>query len=138
MGEVETIEFDLNEDTIILVYLSHVYSIDIEQLLLLYEKYDKDVFYFFYLFTKSKVEFPTASKLSNIILYSRNIHKYFKNSDNYIFKSKQEQEVFSYILKFYNNYSNKFCFRVNVGDGELGYVQEESEISSSGDREETD
>jgi hypothetical protein len=50
-----------------MLWFAKKYKIDLRILLFLYEKYGKDLWFFFYLFAGMQVNFPSISKLLRII-----------------------------------------------------------------------
>ena len=67
MEDNTKLTFEANRDTAAVLYLSEVYNIDRDVMLLLYDRYEKDVFLFFFLFAQIKTTFPSASKLGKVL-----------------------------------------------------------------------
>jgi len=62
------LEIDIaNQDVVTMLWFAKKYKIDLRILLFLYEKYGKDLWFFFYLFAGMQVNFPSLSKLLRII-----------------------------------------------------------------------
>jgi hypothetical protein len=62
------LEIDIaNQDVVTMLWFAKKYKIDLRILLFLYEKYGKDLWFFFYLFAGMQVNFPSISKLLRII-----------------------------------------------------------------------
>lgn len=67
--------YTLNRDTILIYLLSKMYGYNINILHLLYEKYDKDLFYFFYMQPIKKGNIPTYSRIAYLIKSSNSIYQ---------------------------------------------------------------
>lgn len=92
MGTFE-IEFKIDTTVRSLVYISEAYRLDLLTLLLLYDRFGEDLFYFFYLFAGRKISIPKFAKLTKIQMFSHN----FANINPDTLKSKQEKSAYSKI-----------------------------------------
>lgn len=79
-----------------LYYLSRVYNINFNALLTLYEKYDKDVFYFFYLFCNRRLVFPSEEKLIEIFNQADLVCSKLKGK-NIDLKNDKVKSVYEYL-----------------------------------------
>lgn len=95
------ITFPLDKSTVSLIYLSEVYGIDLKVLLILYDKYGEDVFFFFFMFNKTRVEFPTPSKMQSIMNAATGFLEALHKGEIPLFASKQEEKVFSFLKSLY-------------------------------------
>lgn len=57
------VEVDVCFDTLVLLWLSYRFKLDLRILLFLYQKYGLDVLFFFYLFAGKEVKFPSLNAL---------------------------------------------------------------------------
>jgi hypothetical protein len=60
------LEVPYTDETASLVYLSKVHNLDISALFYLWEKYGRDVWYFFYLFAGREIRMPKFSKYERL------------------------------------------------------------------------
>lgn len=91
--------FRVNGDTTALIYLSEIYHIDLVTLVFLYEKYKKDLFFFFYMFAGLQSNHPKASKLLKILQFSKQFVKSGMNEA--LVKSEQERRVVERAKEYY-------------------------------------
>jgi len=84
------IEFDVNATVRALVYLSEAYRLDLLTLLLLYDRYENDIFYFFFMLAGRKISIPKFSKLTRIQTFAER----FDRIDPVTLRSKQEQNAY--------------------------------------------
>lgn len=123
LGGIYEFNFDVNSDTIALIYLSERYKLDLLSLLLLYEKFGRDVLYFFFLLSGRAMTFPKASKLLRVLEFCESVHKnitedkpiQFSNTEyKSVFeriKAKLKGKMFSHCIRVYNNESGEINFR---------------------------
>lgn len=122
--------FDVNSDTIALIYLSERYKLDLLSLLLLYEKFGRDVFYFFFLLSGRATTFPKASKLIRVLDFCSNVQKnilsnkpielgnseyksVFDSVMSKLVTTPDNQKKFTHCIRVYNNESGEFNFKFN-------------------------
>ena len=79
-----TMTVDLNKDIALCVYLSIALNIDLLTLIFLYEKYNKDLFYFFYLFSGKKLTIPTPTRFHAMVKQSDTLLKEIKKNKEFI------------------------------------------------------
>lgn len=103
--------FDITPETTTLVYLSEVYHVDLVTLLLIYEKYGKDVFFFFYLFAGKQVNFPKASKLYRVIQSCRALTKKGVKVE---ITTQQEKQVLERLNKLLDKKDNCYLIEMEV------------------------
>jgi len=101
MGSLKA-RFEVNKDTVALVYLAEIYRMDLMSLLLLYEKYDKDVFFFFYLLAGRQVTFTKVTKFQRILLSSLDLIDKLEEGSDEEPKTEQEKQVFARLKEYYN------------------------------------
>lgn len=106
--------FDVNEDTTTLIYLADVYKIDLAALLFLYEKYGKDTFFFFYLFSGKTVAFPKASKLQRIVVAAKVLRRSGVTIN--LLKTEQERKVLQKIRDLYVASEDSYCLNIKVNN----------------------
>jgi hypothetical protein len=58
---------DLDQDAVLLLWVSEKFRIDLRILLFLFEKYGKDLWFFFYMFAGLKVRFPALEGFLKLI-----------------------------------------------------------------------
>jgi hypothetical protein len=58
---------DLDQDAVLLLWISEKFHIDLRILLFLFEKYGKDLWFFFYMFAGIKVRFPALERFLKLI-----------------------------------------------------------------------
>lgn len=71
--ESDKYSFTLNKDTILIYLLSKYYGYNLNILHLLYEKYDKDLLYFFYMQPIKKGNIPSFLRISYLIKSSNSM-----------------------------------------------------------------
>ena len=111
-------QFDISSDTIALIYFAERYRFDLITLLLLYEKFGRDVFYFFFMLA--------GNKFLNITEFCKNVTRellegkpatinnkeYKAVYDSVMDKVVEENGVkrFSHSIRVYNNETGRFDF----------------------------
>jgi hypothetical protein len=58
---------DIDQDAVLLLYLAEKLKADLRILLFLYDKYGKDIWFFFYMFAGVVVKFPSTERFLRII-----------------------------------------------------------------------
>lgn len=108
--------FDINRDSIVLIALATICKIDILTLILLYEKYGKDIFYIFYMFQNAKFKFPNQKKLFKLFKIGEELKQLIKKKDLDSFspKTKQEQEILNNLKSYYNPKFKEFSIKTRV------------------------
>ena len=130
-------QFDISSDTIALIYFAERYRFDLITLLLLYEKFGRDVFYFFFMLAGRKIMFPKANKFLNITEFCKNVTRellegkpatinnkeYKAVYDSVMDKVVEENGVkrFSHSIRVYNNESTM----TTLGTKNLSMLQTE-------------
>lgn len=77
-GNLE-LRLPLDEAILSLYYISKVYRIPIDDLLVLYEKYQKDVFYFFYILSGKRIRLPSVQVMKRICEKSSKCVEFFES-----------------------------------------------------------
>ena len=127
--------FGVNSDTIALLYISVCYRVDLVSLLLLYEKFGRDVFYFFFILSGKTITLPRALRFLEVLEFSQAVSgdiKNGKNLDGYN-NSPQFRDTFELVKKLYKegkrsgvegdtNKSGCFEYEMDVVNGEDGQV----------------
>lgn len=128
-------KFGVNPDTIALLYISVCYRVDLVSLLLLYEKFGRDVFYFFFILSGKTITFPRALRFLKVLEFSQTVSgdiKKGKSLDGYM-NSSQFKETFALVKQLYRegersgvegdtNKSGCFEYEMDVVNGEDGQV----------------
>jgi hypothetical protein len=109
--------FDTTPETTTLIYLSTIFGIELLPLLLLYDKYGNDIFYFFTIFSEKKLKIPTAKKLHKIIMTSKNMsnliqNKTIKQEKKAKEPTKQEKVVMERLNQIYNPEYMEYVIRI--------------------------
>jgi len=58
---------DIDQDAVLLLWMAQRYNIDLRVLLFLFDKYGKDLWFFFYLFAGLVVKFPRIEKFLTMV-----------------------------------------------------------------------
>jgi len=58
---------EIDQDALLMLWLTERYKIDLRLLLFLYDKYGKDMWFFFYLFADMRIKFPSLRRLLTVI-----------------------------------------------------------------------
>ena len=120
-------QFDISSDTIALIYFAERYRFDLITLLLLYEKFGRDVFYFFFMLAGRKIMFPKANKFLNITEFCKNVTRELLEGKPATINNKEYKAVydsvmdkviedekgvkrFSHSIRVYNNETGRFDF----------------------------
>lgn len=83
-------EIDLNTDVLLLVYLAQAYRMDLESLILLYDRIGKDIFYVFFLLSGKSVIMPKHTKFVKIRNFVDNVYSFMKKEDCPLFTDDTE------------------------------------------------
>ena len=95
-----TVEAD--EHVLLLAYLSHIYRIDLEMLLLLYDKLGKNVFYILFLFSGKSLVIPKHTKMLKIRNFIGSVAEGFKKGSEIECSTNQEKSFMSFISSIYD------------------------------------
>lgn len=96
-----TISVPISEDSMFLFYLAGVCRLEFEQLLFLYEKYGKDVYYFFYMLGGSRIAMPDNTKLARMREKSKLVYKKLLGEDIPLV-TKQQRKAFEAVKNVYS------------------------------------
>jgi hypothetical protein len=111
---------DVNVDTVSLLYLADLYQINHSILFLLYDRYGKDVFLFFYMFRKTKITIPPAQKLNKIFDFSRNFCKWLDSGECELpLELKPDANAIKKVSKFLTDQKKSFIIKVEETNGVL-------------------
>jgi len=121
MGKYD-IRFDVSGDTVPLIYLGEVYRIDLPYLLFLYEKYGKDLFFFFYLFSGKQISFPKATRFIKIMEFSQDVMKHYPDITSYVPKTEQGKRVFKKLLSLYSEEEKCFKLEMKIANERTGKI----------------
>jgi len=105
-------EYPLDENVALLFYLSVLYGMDLESLLLVYDKLGEDMLYIFFIMSGKRLIVPTANKFQSLRDKSREALVLMKQRDPDV-TSKQDMEVIKKLKKAYNPKTNRL--RVDLG-----------------------
>lgn len=83
----------LTPEVVSIVYLAEIYHIDLELLLLLYDRYREDLFYFFYMLAGHQVVIPRHAKLLHVMKFGDDVCKSLVNGQPPDLKTRQEIQV---------------------------------------------
>ena len=87
------IHFPLNEEVISVIYLADVLSIDRVTLLLLYQKYGRDLFYLVYMLSGKKVSVPQMNRLESIFKSSKDVYKSIQRDEISFLENKRDLQL---------------------------------------------
>lgn len=111
-------KFSNTPDTVALVYIATTYRLDLVSLLLLYEKYGRDIFYFFFILSGKSVTFPKATRFLRILDFAREVSQSLED-DRKLQVKPQFKEAYKRINDlFISNKSN------SLKDGYFEHVME--------------
>lgn len=108
---------DNTRDSATLIYLSEVYHADLLTMVLLYEKFGRDLFMFFYMFAGHQVNFPRPTKLARILEVSAELASCVKRKTDDLV-TEQEKVVLMRMKSLYNSEENTFVLNIEVGHEE--------------------
>lgn len=83
----------LSREVVLLLYISEIYKLDLEYLILLYDKIGEDLLFLFYLFSGKKLILPKKSKLLKIVKASDDMFRSIENEEAYVTQSSQDVKV---------------------------------------------
>lgn len=109
--EEETIKYkysvETNKHILFLIYLSHVYRLNLEMLLLLYDKLGEDIFYMFFMFAGKSLIMPKHTKMIKIRNFvDRVMDCLTSNTEDMSYSTQQEKSFLTFIKSVYDRESN--------------------------------
>lgn len=96
------LEVDFCKDVVALVYLSVMHSIDLHGLIYLWEKYGKDVFFFFYLFAGRDFKLQKARKYECIMETAERMREEVLEGGKFETSMVQERDVFNVLERLFD------------------------------------
>lgn len=96
------LEVDFCKEVAALVYLSVMHNIDLHGLIYLWEKYGKDVFMFFYLFSGRDIKLQKAGKYERIMETAAKMREVVLDGESFNSSMTQEREVFSVMDRLFD------------------------------------
>lgn len=100
-------EVKSTEDTCCLYYLSEICNLDFHELIILYEKFGRELFFIFYILSGKKITFPTDEKLVELQKNASDISKKLAGV-NIKLKTEKAKKIFSILAPRYSNGSLLF------------------------------
>lgn len=97
-----------------LMYLSHVYRLDLETLLLLYDRIGEDVFFVFYMFSGKSFIMPKCSKMFKINHFMEEICKSFELGEDIVCKTNQDNSFVCFLNSVFNRDSGKITIEFEI------------------------
>jgi len=92
-----------------LIYLSHVYRLDLETLLLLYDRIGEDVFFVFYLFSGKSFIMPKYSKMFKINKFVSDVCDSLDTDKEVECKTKQDFSFICFLNSVYKKDTGKIA-----------------------------
>ena len=105
---------DVNSHVLFIIYISHVYRLDLEMLLLLYDKIGEDVFYIFFMFAGKSFIMPKHTKMIKIRNFANDVSESLKTGEEVDYKTQQEKSFYSFIKSVYNEKTDKISIDFEI------------------------
>ena len=97
---------DVDNQVLFLIYLSHTYRIDLEMLILLYNRIGEDIFFIFYLLAGKSLIMPKPTKMIKIRNFVEEVLGSLSTEDEVVCTTQQEKRFLSFIDTMYNKEDN--------------------------------
>lgn len=126
---------EITPQVLFLMYLSYIYKIDLESLLLLYDRIGEDVFFVFFLFAGKNIIMPKQSKIFKIRSYVEQIMNHLETGEQIDGKTKQNDGFLAFIKSIFDENTGKITveFEIPVHKTEGGGVLS---LQEKGEKEE--
>ena len=120
--------FNISSDTVALIYFAERYKFDLVSLLLLYEKYGRDVFYFFFILSGMKITFPKANKFLKIMEFCRSVTKEITEGKKAVINNVEYKQVYDSVMDKLTEDENgkRFQYSLRVMNNDIGRIDIEA------------
>lgn len=105
---------ELNNHILFLIYLSHIYKLDLEMLLLLYDKIGDDVFFMFFMFAGKSLIMPKHTKMIKIRNFVDLVMNGVSKGAEVDCSTQQEKSFLSFVKSFYNQDTNSISIQFEI------------------------
>lgn len=106
---------DITPNVILLAFLAKMYKLDIETLLLIYNKIGEDLFYVFFLLAGKTMVLPKHTRMVKLSQLSRKLFQCVEDGEEFPEgSSRQEQEVLHYINSLIDHDAHKMIIKTEI------------------------
>lgn len=106
---------DITPNVILLAFLAKMYKLDIETLLLIYNKIGEDLFYVFFLLAGKTMVLPKHTRMVKLSKLSRQLSQCVEDGEEFPEgSSRQEQEVLHYINSLIDYGAHKMIIKTEI------------------------
>jgi hypothetical protein len=107
-------EIKINKDILMVLYLSYMYRLDLESMILLYERLGKDLFLVFFMFSGKNIVLPKHTRFVKIHNFVIDLLKKIDSDEEIELKTLQEKNFKSFVDSLYNKETKTLTFTKEI------------------------
>ena len=104
----------MTQEVVLIVFLAEIYHLDLEYLLLLYDRLREDFFFFFFLFAGRQITVPKHAKMIKMLGFSSRISNELAKGKELDPATRQEVDVCNRLRSLWDADSKKVLISMDI------------------------